>query len=59
MPVSQARDYQRRLATAGVSNQLLLMRGQGHVTGFLFQGTVMDEAWHFSACRQPSRRRSQ
>lgn len=47
VPVSQARDYQQRLATAGVSNQLLLMRGQGHVTSFLFQGTVMDEALAF------------
>ena len=47
VPVSQARDFRQRLEAAGVDNQLLLMRGQGHVTTFLLRGAVMEEALRF------------
>lgn len=47
VPVSQARDFHRRLEAADVTSQLVLMHGQGHVTTFLFRGAVMDEALVF------------
>lgn len=47
VPVAQPRSFRRRLDDAGVDNQLLLMHGHGHVTSFLFRGTVMDEILGF------------
>ncbi|MFW5825741.1 MAG: alpha/beta hydrolase [Marinobacter sp.] len=47
VPVSQARDFHRRLETAGVDNQLYLMHGHGHITTFLFHGLPLDEALAF------------
>lgn len=47
VPVSQSEDFQQRLESAGVDNQLVLMHGHGHVTTFLFRGSVSDEALVF------------
>lgn len=47
VPVSQPEDFQQRLASASVDNQLVLMHGHGHVTTFLFRGSVMAEALAF------------
>lgn len=61
VPVSQARNFRERLEASNVDNQMVLMRGQGHITSFLFLSNVMDDALAFlrrhTALPKPEKRR--
>jgi acetyl esterase/lipase len=42
-----ATDYKALLDRAGVPNELMVLRGRGHLTAFLTDGPAVDEALHF------------
>ena len=49
VPVDHAEDYRSALNANGVDNELLLLRGKGHVAAFLFGGAAEDAGAAFLA----------
>ena len=49
VPVDHAEDYRTALNANGVDNELLLLRGKGHVAAFLFGGAAEDAGAAFLA----------
>ena len=49
VPLDHAKDYRTALNANGVDNELLLLRGQGHVAAFLFGGAAEDAGAAFLA----------
>jgi acetyl esterase/lipase len=47
VPIEQAERYKAALDAAGVTNELFVIRGHGHITGFFFDGAAIDAALEF------------
>lgn len=47
VPVDQATRYQEALQKAGVTNELFIIRGHGHISGFFADGAAVDAALDF------------
>ncbi len=47
VPIDQAERYKAALDAAGVVNELFVIRGHGHITGFFFDGAAVDAALAF------------
>ncbi|MFT4046739.1 MAG: prolyl oligopeptidase family serine peptidase [Solimonas sp.] len=47
VPLAQATGYRARLDAAHVPNELLILRGRGHITAFLTDGSAVDAALDF------------
>ena len=47
VPPDQATDYRTLLDAAGVPNELLILRGRGHITAFLTDGAAVDAGLEF------------
>jgi acetyl esterase/lipase len=47
VPLGQAERYKAALDAAGVKNELFVIRGHGHITGFFFDGAAVDAALAF------------
>ena len=47
VPFDQAERYRAALAKAGVSHELFVIRGHGHISGFFFDGAAVDAALEF------------
>ena len=47
VPIDQAERYKAALDAAGVVNELFVIRGHGHITGFFFDGAAVDAALEF------------
>jgi acetyl esterase/lipase len=47
VPLHHAKDYQEALDAAGVANELLVLRGRGHISAFLADGAARAAALNF------------
>lgn len=47
VPIDQAERYKAALDAAGVPNELFVIRGHGHISGFFFDGAAVDAALEF------------
>ena len=47
VPIDQAERYRAALDAAGVPNELFVIRGHGHISGFFFDGAAVDAALEF------------
>lgn len=47
VPVDQAERYQAALEQAGITNELFIIRGFGHITGFFADGAAVDASLDF------------
>ncbi len=47
VPLDHSEDYQKALDAAGVANELVVLRGRGHITAFLTDGAARDAALNF------------
>lgn len=47
VPIDHAGDYKKRLDAAGVTNELFVLRGRGHILAFLTDGPAVEAALEF------------
>lgn len=47
VPIDQAERYKRALDKAGITNELFIIRGHGHISGFLADGSAFEAALDF------------